>query len=273
MRRMRSFGAAAGVEGAKHVRRRRVRLFAAVLAGITLATSLLHADDPRPKLGPDAVPIQQSHEYLRSHEAPDYWALSPYYVPQATDSACSLATVAMLLNALRGLPPRAADELVTQKALLAAAGSERWTQETSEAGPGVTWQEFADDVRLGLKAYGVDAEIEIFRPPDDSDETRDAMRRVLAENERSDRDIVLIYFNQGVLTGDWDGPHISPIGAYDAEHHRVLVMDVDRQWYVPYWSGDEKLLEAMRRPAPARFGALAGETGGLIRVVKKAAPP
>jgi len=53
---------------------------------------------------------------------------------------------------------------------------------------------------------------------------------MLIENEASDRDIVLVYFNQGVLTGDWDGPHISPIAAYDADHGRVLVMDVDRQW-------------------------------------------
>src|SRR3712207_8995568 len=42
-------------------------------------------------------------------------------------------------------------------------------------------------------------------------------------------------------TGDWDGPHISPIGAYDAQRHQVLILDVDRQWYVPYWSGDEQL--------------------------------
>ena len=68
---------------------------------------------------------------------------------------------------------------------------------------------------------------------------------------------MLAYFNQGVLTGDWDGPHISPIGAYDGSAREVLIMDVDREWYVPYWSPDEKLLEAMlqagaRRAWPAR---------------------
>jgi Phytochelatin synthase len=41
-----------------------------------------------------------------------------------------------------------------------------------------------------------------------------------------------------VLTGDWDGPHISPIGAYDRDARQVLIMDVDREWYVPYWSPD-----------------------------------
>jgi hypothetical protein len=67
-----------------------------------------------------------------------------------------------------------------------------------------------------------------------------------------------------VLTGDWDGPHISPIGAYDRGAQQVLVMDVDREWYVPYWSPDAKLLDAMLRPAPAEHGPLAGEIGGLV---------
>jgi hypothetical protein len=87
---------------------------------------------------------------------------------------------------------------------------------------------------------------------------------VLGINEASDQDIVLVYFNQGVLTGDWDGPHVSPIAAYDQEAQQVLIMDVDRDWYVPYWTSDTKLLEAMLRPAPAEHGRLAGETGGLV---------
>ena len=90
------------------------------------------------------------------------------------------------------------------------------------------------------------------------------MRQALAANEASDQDVVLVYFDQGVLTGDWDGPHMSPIAAYDQENGQVLIMDVDREWYVPYWTSDTKLLEAMRRPAPAEHGRLAGETGGLV---------
>jgi len=98
------------------------------------------------------------------------------------------------------------------------------------------------------------------------------VRRALAANEASERDLILIYFNQGVLTGDWDGPHISPIGAYDQRARQVLVMDVDREWYVPYWSPDEKLMDALLKPAPAAHGPLAGETGGLVWIKLAAAP-
>jgi len=44
---------------------------------------------------------------------------------------------------------------------------------------------------------------------------------------------------------------------------------LDRQWYMPYWSSDEALLDAMLRPAPFARGRLAGETGGLVRVTRK----
>ena len=112
----------------------------------------------------------------------------------------------------------------------------------------------------------------MIRPVDDSAASLAEVRQALAANEASDRDLILTYFNQGVLTGDWDGPHISPIGAYDESARQVLIMDVDREWYVPYWSPDAKLLEAMLRPAPAEHGPLAGETGGLVWIRLPAAP-
>jgi hypothetical protein len=242
---------------------------AALLIFAGSAIEFAPAQDLKPKFGPDAITIQQSHGYLRDHDAPHYWALSPYYVPQAADSACSVAAVTMLLNALRGLPPYSVDPLVTQQALLERVANVQWSKETAQDGSGVTWDEFVADVRASLAAYGLAADIDVFKPRDESDETLAQVRRLLAENEQSDRDIVLVYFDQGVLTGDWDGPHISPIASYDAEQRRVLVMDVDRQWYVPYWSSDEKLLAATLRPAPADMGVLAGQTGGFLRVSLK----
>ena len=242
-------------------------LLSVLLYAATSQTGTAFADAVRPKLGPDAVPIQRATAYLRQHDAPDYWALSPYYVPQLTNASCSVASVAMLLNALRGLPARADAPLVTQPSLLEAAGSDRWSAQSAEDGDGVTFADLEAYVRAGLAAFGVEpAEVEVLRPTDASPATLERVRRLLAENERSDRDVVLVYFNQGVLTGDWDGPHIAPIGAYDPETRRVLIMDVDREWYVPYWSTDERLLAAMLRPAPADQGPLAGETGGLVRV-------
>jgi hypothetical protein len=238
-------------------------------ARLALLLALLAAPaaafEGKPKLGPDAVPLAQATQHLRAAPAPDYWKLAQFYLPQRTSSACSVASVAMAVNFARGLPPGAEDPLVTDAGLLEAVADPAWTAKGAEGGEGVLFEELVAAVRKGLAAYGVaNAEIETFEPEDAGPATLARLRAILAANEGSDRDVVLVYFNQGVLTGDWDGPHISPIGAYDAAAGRVLVMDVDREWYVPYWSPDTKLLDAMRKPAPTEHGVLAGETGGLV---------
>lgn len=235
-------------------------LWTACTAAPVLAQNAL--DDTKPKFGPDAVPITRASDYVRHAPAPDYWALAPFYVPQSTGSACSLASVAMMLNALRGLPTLASDRLVTQRQLLDAVDDDHWRDAVAENGEGVSFTELELYVRRSLDAYGLKtAEVEVFRPRDASPETLAALRRILAENERSDGDIILLAFDQGTLTGDLGYGHIAPLGAYDAESRRVLIMDPDRNWYVPYWSSDVKLLDAMLKPDRAD-----PEGSGLIRV-------
>lgn len=240
------------------------------LLATLFGTSRAGADDAKPRLGPNAVPIERATGYLRSHRAPDYWAISPFYIAQDTDGACSAASIAILLNALRGVPQRGDVDLVTQTGLRARLGDAHWTAETAQDGSGVTFAEFVKVVTESLHAYGfANDEIQVLKPANASNESLARLQHLLGANEHSGKDIALLYFNQGVLTGDWDGPHISPIGAYDAHRGRVLVMDVDRRFYVPYWSPIQKMLESMLKPAPASFGPLAGETGGIVWVRPK----
>lgn len=232
-----------------------------VLWTVCIAVVAQGQEDTKPKFGPDAVPITRAGDYVRTANAPDYWALSPYYVPQATGSACSLASVTMMLNALRGLPGLASERLITQKQLLDAVGDDHWRAAVAEDGEGISFTELEVYVRRGLDAYGLTAEVEVFRPQDSSPQTLAELRRILTENEQSEGDIILLAFDQGTLTGDAGYGHIAPLGAYDPATRRVLVMDPDRSWYVPYWSSDIKLLDAMLKPDRAD-----PEGSGLIRV-------
>ena len=111
--------------------------------------------------------------------------------------------------------------------------------------------------------------VSTLRPTTDDPVTLDALRVALATNEAAADTAILVFFNQGVVTGDWDGPHISPIGAYDAGSDRVLILEVDQEWYIPYWTPVPVLLAAMLRPAPEDQGVLTGETGGLVIVGPK----
>ena len=234
-----------------------------LLAGVAAAE-----DAAKPKLGPAAIPITADHAYLNKADAPDYWAISPFYIHQQTSSACSLASVTIAVNAMRGLPALSEDTLVTQDNLLEATKDKRWAEQAADEGDGVTFSDLVEDTTQSLKAFDIKADVAAAQPSKDQAATLEAFRAMLVENEASAKDMVLVYFNQGVVTGDWDGPHVSPIGAYDATTDRVLIMDVDREWYVPYWTKTETLFDALKRPAPADQGVLAGETGGWVRIGK-----
>jgi Phytochelatin synthase len=218
------------------------------------------------KFGPYATPMSEQTEFLRRTPAFDYWKLSQYYLPQQTSSACGLASVTMALNFLKGLPRFSDQTLVTQTSLLETVFTGDWAEKVAENGDGLKFDELVTLVNYGLRFYNLrNYSIEVIRPQN-TPAGLNQIKQVLAANENSPNDLVLAYFNQGVLTSDWDGPHISPIGAYDPINQRVLIMDVDRDWYVPYWSSISKFQEALIRPAPIDQGILAGQIGGLIHI-------
>lgn len=246
-----------------------------LLPGIALGAMLLASpalaldpNAPTPKLGADAVPLTADHAYLKSADAPDYWAMSPFYLPQQTNAACSLAAMAVAMNTLIGLPANAEDTLVTQDNLLELVGDQRWADQAQEDGDGVKFADLVAQAKSSTKALELAADVDARQPAIDQSATLESFRTLLMENERSASDVVLVYFNQGVVTGDWDGPHVSPIGAYDAAGDRVLIMDVDREWYVPYWTRTEVLYNALLKPTSAEHGVLEGEVGGWVRIAR-----
>ena len=219
----------------------------------------------QPKFGPYADPITEKTQFLRYSAAPDYWKFSQFYLPQQTSSACGLASTAMALNFLIGVPKYWDQSLITQTALLKSVFTGEWGQRVAEGGDGLRFDELVTLVNDALKYYKLQKKykVEVYHPSETPMSTAQ-LRQILTANEHSGDDMILVYYNQGVLTSDWDGPHISPIGAYNYHTGEALMMDVDREWYPPYWSSADKLMEAMLRPAPADQGILADETGGLL---------
>lgn len=247
----------------------RTVLIAAVVAAALAAPPARAEDAPKPKFGPEATPIFDDNAYLRQSPAPDYWNLSPFYIPQRTSSDCSLAAIAMAVNALRGLPKNADQELVTENNLMGAVNDQEWMVKVTEDGPGVTFTDTEKYLREALDKFDLaTAKLQAVSTTKADTGTLDDLRKVLAANETTADNVMLVYFNQGVVTGDWNGPHISAVGAYDAARDRVLIMDVDRSWYVPYWTSTKTLLDALVKPSPPDQGVLAGGTGGYLLASK-----
>lgn len=237
------------------------------LAALALCLPLpcLAQDDPLPKLGPDAMPITEDFAFLQSAPAPDFWAYAPFVKPQFTTSACSIATVTAAVNGLAGLPPHAEDTVMSQTDMLELVGSDEWAALSAEGGDGVTFWQLVDFAGMAVEAAGIGRyAVAPFNPAGAGEMEAGRLRELLIQNEASADDVGLIYFNQGVVTGDWDGPHIALVGAYDAARDMVLILEVDQEWYVHYWTPLPVLLEAMVKPTSAEHGPLEGETGGLV---------
>lgn len=237
-----------------------------VVVAIAAANLQTYAQQVRKtKYAADVVRLYRDHAFLQRHPAPDYWALSPYYASQQNDSSCSVAVVAMVVNALRAerdLHP--ADQLVTQSVLLEKLGNDRWTRQVNEGGDGVTLAELSGICHDAMRAYGIDeGRVETVSFPATTDDALKKLHRLLSDNERTDRDLIVVNVVQGMLTGDPDGMvgHFAPVAAYDAAGRRVLILDPDRRWYEPYWVPLEKLLAAM-----ATVDRLSNNPRGLLRV-------
>jgi hypothetical protein len=200
-----------------------------------------------PKYAAFSIPLSRDHAYFQGASAPDFWALASYYVGQQNDAACSLASLTMLVNAARHARSLGSDEpLATQTLLFERVSSDVWRRGLAPDGDGVTLDQLTELTRQSLAAFGITpTRLETTHVPEASPDALERLRSTLRQNEASASDYVLFNFDARSYVGVGDYGHIAPVGAYDAEHQRVLILDPDRMWYEPYWIPDTVALAGM----------------------------
>ena len=236
-----------------------------VLVLFAMVFSVATAADVHPKYGPKVTLLIHDHQYFQKAVAADFWQLAPFYVPQCNDYACSVASIAIVFNAASkgraGIPDT--ERNVTQDMLLERIREVPLRELVSKDGlrgrHGLTLDELKLAAEQTARTLGVRAHVTVhsFR-----NQSVEEFRKILQANEEVSKDFLLVHFVQDDLTGARGGPyaHISPIGAYDGATRRVLILDVDREWYSPYWVSDEDLLAACTHVTKL-LGA-----GGLVHV-------
>ncbi len=219
----------------------------------------------KPKYGADAVPLSVSHEYFKTHDAPQFWSLIPYYAPQQTGGSCSAAAATMLINAARAGKKLNSDEpLALESKVIQKSKSQAWKFSVGMLGRGVLLDDLGPYVEASLKAYGVvPAAVETIHAEKDSKKVRERIHEILVESEKNPKIMILANFVQGVFTGDAPVGHYAPVGAYDSEKKRVLILDPDREWYEPYWVSENVFFNGIATVDPSNQG----KYRGLIRVV------
>ncbi len=170
----------------------------------------------------------------------DYFPLSIHFTTQINPAYCGPATIAMVLNALD--VPRPASDMTTglgmfdQENIFTPATDAVKSAKAILSPPyGMTLDELggmlaAHDLKVTVVHAG-DSDLDTFR------------KTAIAELEDNDHFILVNYLRKAI--GQEAGGHISPLGAYDADTDRFLILDVSRYKYPPVWVEAAALFGAM----------------------------
>jgi hypothetical protein len=178
---------------------------------------------------------------LESEARQSYWDLSIQFVTQKTQSYCGVASIVMVLNALRSPAPTSPEyapyHVFTQDDFFNAETEKVRPQSLIEH-RGMT----VDQIGGLLATYSVEESVH------HAADTDLAGFRKLAINYLSAKDhyVIVNYLRRPL--GQERGGHISPLAAYDAETDRFLVLDVARYKYPPVWVSASDLFTAMNTP-------------------------
>lgn len=208
-----------------------------------------------------ALSSSKGREYLlqclTQNTAESYWALMEQFVNQSDPAFCGITTLLMVLNAMcidpnirwkGGWRFFGSEEVLLDHCCLSMERISR---------VGVTLEEF----RMLARCHGLSADLKRPFPVDQQEAQRilkyhhrpaefnsvesfreDIKQILTTPNSKS---LLVVSFSRAALQQTGDG-HFSPIAAYHEDTDQVLVLDVARFKYAPYWVPVHDLYRAMQ---------------------------
>ena len=170
----------------------------------------------------------------------DYFPLSIHFTTQINPAYCGPATIAMVLNALD--VPRPASAMTGGLGMFDQENI--FTPATDAVKPAAAilsppYGMTLDELGGVLAAYDLDVEV-VHAGDSDLERFRQTAIAQLADD---DHFILVNYLRKAI--GQEAGGHISPLGAYDEDTDRFLILDVSRYKYPPVWVEAAALFGAM----------------------------
>jgi hypothetical protein len=154
----------------------------------------------------------------------------------------------MLLNGARSMDGHARiGQFVSELGLLERMADAEWQKGiTAPDGRGASLVELRDKLERALALYDLTGwSVEHCTVNADDAATGETFRAHLAAMEQGDRLLAGNYHLATTYGDHWDIGHFSPMGAYDAATDRVLLLDVWKADYEPYWVDRMRLLKGM----------------------------
>jgi hypothetical protein len=251
-----------------------------IVAGVLVGSVGIGREEPDVDL---AIPVRQVAAGLVELTEPEgemllsesearaaFLPLMANFETQKNQTYCGPTSIAMILNALQVPAPTAnydSYRIFTQENVLNAL-TDSIISDRSVARRGMTLNKVADVFRV----YGVSVDTHDANASD-----VDEFRRLAVDNLSEPGRHVIVNFSRSALGQEGIG-HISPLGAYDADSDRFLVLDVARYKLPAFWVTTQQLFDAMAEPKNSK-----GQTRGYLLVrgpsdldrddVSTAAPP
>ena len=209
----------------------------------------------------DSLPLPGNLTGFSTHDGEAYFAesdarqayfpLADNFVTQKTQSYCGVATIVMVLNALKvpapAVPAYAPYRTFTQDNVLTERTDAVLPRETL-ARQGMT----LDQIGGILATEPVKADVHHA-----SESSVGEFRKLASGYLREPGHFVIVNYLRKAL-GEHLGGHISPLAAYDAKSDRFLILDVARYKYPPVWVKTADLFAAMITPDAANGGRTRG---------------
>lgn len=214
-----------------------------LICALAVSTLEAHADEPildeinrRELVALDSPVGRRLLSQCKS--STDFFQLVCTYETQENLAYCGVASSVMLLNALDIEKPISPNHgqyrMFTQRTFFSSDASAVKSAEAVSRG-GMTLAELGQF----LTAHNLSAETHFA----DASNVHD-FRAVLKEVTSDSDSFLLVNYLRSAI-GQKTGGHISPVGAYDGEADRVLILDVSRYKYGPVWVSTEQLWAAM----------------------------
>jgi hypothetical protein len=225
------------------LRSRKAQILALVLAMIFSTGA-----DAASRYGKNVTPLSADSTYVRSTSKSDFWKLIPYSVPQSSDRGSALASTVAVWNAFF-----AADRIESDEKNFDEAEVSKLSPKLKK-GKALLVDDFAAVLAQALEPEGEGAfevVVERFSGKDSKAELK-RLQTLLSKNDRNPNDFVIANFLQSVAMGNRkriEGVY-APVGAFDPNRKRVLLLDTDRKNGEPYWVPLDKFLDAMNTSDP-----------------------
>ena len=168
-------------------------------------------------------------------------ALFKHHVKQFHDAACSVATVAGIINALKDITNQDTQP-ITQFDVLEKIRTAHWKERMSDGGyngrRGLPLPVLSIVVQDSLNAYNIQhvsvETIQAHKQPQQAKQVQALLQQRLRSFEQKGACLIIAHFDQGTYVQSLNIPHISPIGGFDKVRGDVTMLDVDPLQPKPY---------------------------------------